>query len=287
VGGGLLLLLMISAGVWRLRSLRWLTVGWLWFLIAMLPVVGIVQVGEQAMADRYAYLPLIGLYILLAWGLAAIVERTPAFMARLVPALALLALLACAGGSFARVPVWRNSVTLWEAAAEAPPVHPKALYNLGLAHSRAGRYEEAIARFEGALALQPDYVKALNNLGLAREKRGDLDGARQAYTRALNHEPRHLQALINYSGLLTRAGDLPGAIELRRRAVAIDPESAVGRNNLGALLAQTGQFDEAEREFRFALRLEPGNQDARRNLALLARIRQADEKKDPPPGASP
>ncbi len=287
IGGGLVLLLGISLVVWRLRCLRWLTVGWLWYLIALLPVIGIVQVGEQAMADRYAYLPFIGLYIILAWGLTAIVERSPAFMTRVAPALAVIVLLACAAGGFARVGVWRNSVTLWEAAAQAPPVHPKALYNLGLAHSRAGRHEAAIMRFEGALAIQPDYVKALNNLGLAREKRGDLEGAHQAYARALDNEPRHLQTLINYSGLLTRSGDLARAIELRRRAVAIDPNSATGRNNLGALLAQTGQFDEAEREFRFALRLDPGSRDARRNLALLARIREQGEKKDPPPGASP
>ncbi len=287
VSGAFALLLLIGAVVWRLRCQRWLTVGWSWFLIAMLPVIGIVQVGEQAMADRYAYLPFIGLYIIMAWGLTAIVKRSPAFMMRVGPALAVVALLACAGGSFARVGVWRNSVTLWEAAVLAPPTHPKALYNLGLAHSHAGRYDQAIMRFEGALAIRPDYVKALNNLGLAREKQGDTNGARSAYERVLGQDPRHLQALINYSGLLTRLGDLPNAIELRRRAVAVEPNSAPGRNNLGALLAQAGQFDEAEREFRFALRLDPGSRDARRNLALLARIREQGEKKDPPPGTGP
>lgn len=291
VFGALLLLLVISAAVWRWRRQRWLTVGWLWYLCAMVPVIGFVQVGEQAMADRYAYLPFLGLYLMAVWGLGVLAEavaaRGIASARRLAAGLTCLALAACLLGAQARARVWRDSVTLWESALSAPPVHPKALYNLGLAHSRAGRFDEAVRRFREALAVHPDYLKAWNNLGMAEEGRGDADAARAAYEEALRRDPRQMKALVNLSGLLAREGDLEGAITARRRAVALAPEDPAGHNNLGALLAQAGRLEAAVLEFRTVLRLKPGDADARRNLALALRLLDSRKEQGPPPETDP
>ena len=268
----LALLAAISFGVWHWRRLGWPLVGWLWYLGATVPVIGIVQVGEQAMADRYAYLPFIGLYLLIAWGAGELVERKGERWREPAAVLAVLALGACLLGARARAAVWRNSLTLGESAVAAPPVHPKMIYNLGLAYADKGRLPEAAARFEAALAIQPDYAKALNNLGLARERLGDLAAARAAFERAISKDPDFLLARVNLSRLLAKSGDLAGAIEERRRAVALAPDEAAGRNNLGALLAQAGRLEEAVTQFRAALVIEPGNAEAGRNLETGLRL---------------
>ncbi len=272
VAGAALLLLALSAAAWRWRREGWPLVGWFWFLGAMLPVIGVVQVGEQAMADRYAYLPYIGLYILLVWGAAALVERGGKRWREPAIVLTLLALGACLIGARARAGVWRDSLTLGESAAAVAPVHPKMLYNLGLAYADLHRYPEAAGSFAAAIAIAPDYAKALNNLGQTYEAMGKLDGARGAYAAALAKDPDFLLAHVNLSRLLAKTGDLAGAIEARRRAVALDPEDAAGRNNLGALLAQAGRLDEAVTQFRAALAIEPGNAEARRNLEMALRL---------------
>jgi len=275
VGGALLLIVLLSAAAFRWRRLGWPFVGWFWFLGALVPVLGIVQVGEQAMADRYAYLPFIGLYLALVWGVGAWLEgpgrrwRDPAAV------IAVLALLACLIGTRTRAADWRDSVALGESAREVKPVHPKMLYNLGLAYADARRYPEAAGSFAAALAIEPDYAKALNNLGQTYEAMGKLEGARGAYTTAVLKDPDFALARINLSRLLAKAGDLDGAIEQRTRAVALDPDDAAGRNNLGALLAQAGRMEEAVAQFRAALALEPGNAEARRNLEMALRLIEA------------
>lgn len=280
----LALLAAISLGVWRLRRLECLTVGWLWFLIAMLPVIGIVQVGEQAMADRYAYLPFIGLYLMLVSGGSELVLRGGGRWRDPAALFAVLALIACLIGTRTRAEVWRDSVALGESARDVKPVHPKMLYNLGLAYADARRYPEAASSFAAALAITPDYAKALNNLGQTYEAMGKLEGARGAYATAVAKEPDFALARINLSRLLAKAGDMDGAIEQRVRAVALDPEDAAGRNNLGALFAQAGRFEEAVTQFRAALALEPGNAEARRNLEMALRLI---EQRGAPPTGSP
>ncbi|MBM4117531.1 tetratricopeptide repeat protein [bacterium] len=272
IGGALVLIAALSAAAFRFRRLGWPFVGWFWFLGALVPVIGIVQVGEQAMADRYAYLPFIGLYLALVWGIGAWLEgpgrrwRDPAAV------LAVLALFACLIGTRERANAWRDSIALGERAREVKPVHPKMLYNLGLAYADAHRYPEAAGSFTAALAISPDYAKALNNLGQTYEAMGKLDGARGAYQTAVAKDPDFALARINLSRLLAKAGDMDGAIAQRIRAVALDPDDAAGRNNLGALLAQAGRFEEAVTQFRAALAIDPGNAEARRNLEVALRL---------------
>lgn len=272
IGGALLLIALLSAAAFRFRRLGWPFVGWFWFLGALVPVIGIVQVGEQAMADRYAYLPFIGLYLALVWGIGDWLEGAGRRWRDPAAVIAVLALFAGLIATRTRAEVWRDSVALGESARDVKPVHPKMLYNLGLAYADARRYPEAASSFAAALAITPDYAKALNNLGQTYEAMGKLEGARGAYATAVAKDPDFALARVNLSRLLAKAGDMDGAIEQRVRAVALDPEDTAGRNNLGALFAQAGRFEEAVTQFRAALSLEPGNAEARRNLEMALRL---------------
>ncbi|MEZ4397595.1 MAG: tetratricopeptide repeat protein [Candidatus Krumholzibacteriia bacterium] len=266
------LLAAISVAVWRFRRVPALPVGWLWFLVAMLPVIGIVQVGEQAMADRYAYLPFIGLYVAIVWGVAALLEHAGGRGREPVLVLVALALIALGATAHARAGAWRDGITLGESARAVEPVHPKMLYNLGIAYAEANRLPEAAGSFAAAITIAPDYAKAYNNLGQTYEAMGKLDAARGAYQVAVAKDPDFALARVNLSRLLARQGDLDGAIEQRRRAVALQPDDPAGHNNLGGLLAQAGRLEEAVAQFRAALALDPANPDARKNLNLALRM---------------
>ncbi len=282
--GAVVVLLAISWLVYRFRRFRFLTVGWLWYLGTLVPMIGIVQVGTQAMADRYTYLPLIGIFIAVAWSAELLVGRERgAGRARardrkargaasgagavVVPA-AILVLVLCAGLTWAQVRVWRNSVTLGLHAVAAGPTGPKIHYNLGLALSQAGRFSEAIPHYRDAIRLKPDHAKAYNNLGRSLQKLGRLDEAIASIQRAIQIDPQLELAYINLSDALVAANRLDEAIAARQQAARLNPFNAVNINNLGGLLAQTGRYDAAIAHFRRALELQPESQDARRNLQM-------------------
>jgi Tfp pilus assembly protein PilF len=282
--GSMLLLLAISWLVFRFRRFRFLTVGWLWYLGALVPMIGIVQVGTQAMADRYTYLPLIGLFIAIAWSSELLVSHergggrarardrkgrgSAAGAGAVVVPAAVLVLVLCAGITRGQVRVWRNSVTLGLHAITAGPTGPKIHYNLGLALSQAGRFNEAIPHYQDAIRLKPDHAKAYNNLGRSLQKLGRLDEAITSIRRAIQIDPDLELAYINLSDALVAANRLDEAIAARQQAARLNPFNAVNINNLGGLLASTGRYDAAIAHFRRALELQPDFQDARRNLQM-------------------
>jgi tetratricopeptide (TPR) repeat protein len=232
------LLLTVSVLVVRAAPRRpYLAVGWLWYLGTLTPVIGVVQVGMQAIADRYTYLPLIGLWIMLAWGATDWVRQAP----RARPALATLAALAtiaCVVTTWRQVGHWRDSVTLFRHALAVTTDNFVAHNNLGLALVARGEMGEATTHFAEAVRLKPSYPDARNNLGGALYKQGRVD-----------------EAIANLSELLRH-----------------HPEYAPAHNNLGTILYAQGRIDEAIAEYEATLRLQPGHVEARRSLnAALAR----------------
>ena len=226
----------ISIFVWRLRrSHPYLAVGWVWYMITLLPVIGLVQVGAQARADRYTYVPMTGLTIMLAFGAAGIVRRHPrartAIGATAIAACAVLALL-----TRAQAQVWTNSGTLFQHALDTGAERDVAHHNLGNYLAQApGRLPEAIAQYEAALRINPDSVPARTDLG-----------------NALAQDPARLaDAVAQYEAALRVA------------------DSAITRNNLAnALSRMPGRLNEAIREYQAALKLDPDYQAARNNLAI-------------------
>lgn len=220
--------------LWQLWRRPYLLVGWLWFLGMLVPVIGLVQVGAQSMADRYSYLPSIGLFLALAWTAWGTVGRR-----RLSPTVMLGAALpvvaACAAASWVQVGIWRDSVRLWGHAVEAGPPSHVAHDHLGALLAARGDADAAVQHFQRALEIKPDYGTALNNLGRALADRG-----------------RYEEALVYL-----------------HRALAVNPELAAAHVNRGMVLARTGKKAEAEREFAWALDRDPAHAEAHHNLAAL------------------
>lgn len=266
-----LLLLVISALVLRVS---YLAVGWFWFLGTLVPVIGLVQVGAQPRADRYTYIPMVGLLIMLAWGGADVLKRWPSAK----PALAGLAGVACVACVFAsskQIAYWQDSETLFTHAIDVTNRNYVAQHNLGLAIAdQPGRLPEAIKHYKAALAIRPDSVEAHSDLGNALAQTGQLQAAAAEYQTALRLAPDSAIPHNNLGNAFFRMGRLEEAIEQYKTAVRLKPDYADAHNNLGAALASLGRTQEAIAEFQAALRIQPDYAQARTNLDLALKQKE-------------
>ena len=242
-------LAVITALLLFARRQPYLAVGWLWFLGTLVPVIGLVQVGPQGLADRYTYVPSIGLFIALAWGACDAIGALAA-RSRAVPIasgmLALCALAAAGAASHARAQVWRDSESLYRASLAATPRNTVLLYNLGQIQGRHGQVEGAVRSYEAALAIDPGHVSANVNLGNIRLREGHPEQAIERYTMALRRDPDDLEALQNLGRVLAWRGDLAEAIEQFDHATRVAPENPSVRRDLeAARAALPGEFEGA------------------------------------------
>ncbi len=270
------------------RRRPYLAVGWFWYLITLLPVIGIIQVGRQAMADRYTYVPLIGVYLALTWWVSqALTDRpaseTPALGAaeRLirphrrailcVTASALLLAISAAGR--AHVSTWRNSLSLYGQAVRVTENNYLAHYNLANALFAEGRMEEAIKHYQETIRIKSMYYPAAHfNFGYLLSRQGRADEAIEQYRLTIQMVPDHKTAHNNLGKLLYQKGEVAEARGHFEEALRIQPENAEAHNNLGNVLAVEGNLSDAERHYREALRIQPSQTDAHFNLGnALAR----------------
>ena len=260
VVGAAALLVAITAVAVRLRAPRpYLLVGWLWYLGTLLPVIGLVQAGEQAMADRFTYVPLIGVVVALVWLL-------PARAATPAGAAAALALVPLALATRAQIGVWRNSVTLFEHALAIEERNPVAHLNLGYALGDRGDLDAAKRHFERTLELRPQSPRAHVGLGNVLVSRDRIDDAVAHYRAALAMDPDSEHALANLGYALARQGRLDEATQLYERALAVDPSFAVAHKYLGVALATQGRAAEALAHFEEAVRDDARDPDALNDL---------------------
>ena len=268
VGVALLLLAGTSAlAIAQMRRRPYLATGWFWFLGTLVPVIGIVQVGNQPLADRYAYLPLIGVSWLVVWLLADRTARHP----RRVPLLAaagLLTLVLLAALAGRQIGFWQDEQSLYRRALAVAPVNERASYGLAYALAEAGRMSEAIPHLRDALRLRPRNAETLDLLGVALDKTGDAAAAGQSFQQALLVNPELVSAHVNLGLLLERGGRRLEAIEHYRIAIGIAPEREEAHMNLGNALDDAGQPAAAVDAYRAALRINPRNAVTRYNLAL-------------------
>ncbi|MBJ6727299.1 tetratricopeptide repeat protein [Geomesophilobacter sediminis] len=232
VGSLLLLLAMTAAAVLLRRRLPFLAMGWFWFLVTLLPVIGLIQVGEQAMADRYSYLPSVGLFIAFTFSVAGLSRKLPN-RPTVLGACAGILLVFSAAATWRQVGFWHDSVVLFQRANRVTPNSYVIHKYLGLAYADTD-LDAAIREYRAALALNPRYADAHNNLGLAYAAKGDHAAAIAEYDAVLREMPRHILAHLNR----------------------------------GASLGNLGRLDEAIAEFEAVLRLAPDYEDARANLQL-------------------
>ncbi len=269
VGLSALVLLLMSAVVMAGRRKHpCLTVGWLWYLGMLVPVIGLLQVGEQARADRYTYLPQIGLYILAAWGAVELCGSWRQHRAVLGSASGAI-LAGLLAGAHVQTGYWKNSVSLWTHTLACTPANPSAHSGLGMALASRGKLPEAIQQYDQAIQLEPDFPVAHYNWGVALADQGKLDEAIQHYQRAVQLKPDYAEALNNLGNALGAEEKLPEAIQLFGRALQVRPDFAEAHYDLGVALARQGKLDEAMPHFQQAVALAT----AQNNAALAESIR--------------
>jgi len=293
------LLAGLSVVAWRFRRTQpWMLVGWVWYLVMLLPVVGIIQVGAQAHADRYTYLPQIGIYVALIW-LASEWRAGRAALGGLMT-VALAVLMVCA---WRQASYWKDSETLWtrslacttsnsiahlnlgnallqkgkvdnaitqyQRALEINSGYADAHFNLGIALSQKGRTDDAISQYQQALQIKPGYAEAHVNLGIALLQKGRADEAISHYREALQINQDYTEARVNLGNALAQKGKMDDAIHQYQAALQIKPQDEVAQVNLGIILLQTGRAGEAISHFQTALQLAPSDVKAKSNLAWL------------------
>ncbi len=247
------------------RKRPWLAVGWLWFLGTLVPVIGIVQVGEQAMADRFTYVPMIGLAIAIAFG-AAELAATSDSVRRTVRVLAPAILLVWAGLAWRQLGYWKDDATLFGHVVDVMPTHHVAHGALGNAAFAANRYDLAIQEYTEARKLNPGYAQWAANLGVVLARVGKTSEARKQFEDALAIDPHHKDAHHNLGLLLAGEGKYDEAIAHFEASLAKDPDQYMVFYNLGVARKLQGKRAEAIAAFEKALDLAPGFAQARSAL---------------------
>lgn len=304
IGAALLLLSITALVIYAARRRGYLLTGWLWYLGTLVPVIGFVQVGEQALADRYTYVPLIGLFIIIVWGVADALEKSrwrqgaTAFAAGILVVLSVLA--------WQQVGRWQDSVTLYEhtlsvtannyviqtnlghvlssdelyvnagrrpegiehlrEALRIEPYFFEAHNSLGAALQGEQKFDEALKHFEVASRLQPDVAKVHSNLGAAYGALGKLDEAAAQLYEAQRLDPDYADAYLNLGIVLLGQGKNEEAVKQLAAAVRLQPDNAESHNAYGIALREAGQLAEAIKQFKIALTLNPNHPKAQINL---------------------
>lgn len=272
------LVILSAAAILIRRHKPYALTGWFWFVITLVPVIGIVQVGLQSMADRYTYIPLIGLFIILAWsGWDALNRlRIPPFAQALA---ASIALVLCAGLTRAQLRYWHDSIALFQHALNVTTDHGAAEANLGYALAEQGQDDKAIAHYKAVLKSHPrGDATVWNNLGGSLAATGKLEEAIDAFQNALKLDPSMGDAHENLALALARKGRQQESLIHLGDAARLEPENARVHNIYAVMLGAAGRTDEAMQEFQTALRLAPDSAATHANLAnLLAKQHARDE----------
>ncbi len=264
----IMVLLGISAGAFAgRRKYPYLLMGWLWYLGMFLPVIDIMQAGEQARADRYTYLPQIGLYIMISWGAVELFRSRPYRRAALGFA-AVIILIALTADAYIQTTYWKNSFTIWTRTLAYAPQSYEAHSNLGVVLAEEGDTSNAVTHFNLALESNPKDFNSINNLGKILTSQGQLDLAIQDFHRALEIEPDDFKTLNNLSIALAKQGKVNDARQDLERSLQINPRYAETYFDLGNLFTKEGDFDDADQNYAQALQINPNYAEAHCNLGL-------------------
>ena len=247
------------------RSRPYLVVGCLWYVVVLAPMIGLIQVGDQAIADRYTYVSLIGLFIMFAWGVPASIEAfrhkgkgesgdlTCQSIVRPLGVLSLIAIAALAACTWRQTGYWHDSINLWTHTLAVTTENGVGHYNLGLALQRLGRTDEAIDQYEQAIRIRPDDAEALNNQGAAYGALGRIDEAIEKYKQAIGINPDYADAYNGLGAAYGQLGRSAEAMDAFKQAIRIDPDNADAHYDLGLELYKLGRSDEAIEEYKQAI----------------------------------
>ncbi len=281
---------------------KYLTVGWLWYVVMLLPVIGLVQVGGQSMADRYMYMPMTGLLIIVTWGVWELTARiTQQKVILVILAGGVLSALALVAAN--QIKYWQNSKTLFKRvidvspdawymhsnyanflkdegkvdeaikhyliAIQLKPDFAEAYYNMGNAFRKIDKLDEAVACYEKAIKLKSDFADAYSNLGMVFAQMQRRDEALAQFNKALELKPNDAEAISSIGLLYAEQGQLDKAVEYYRKAIAVDPGYVIAHGRLGLILGNQGKYDEALEQFRIVLKAKPDDAEMWRNSGIM------------------
>jgi protein O-mannosyl-transferase len=286
-------------------------VGWLWYLGSLVPVIGFVQIGRQQMADRYTYLPLLGVYMAIAWLVPSLVPDG-IVRRRILPVTAAAVIAVYAVLGFVQVGYWHDGVTLFrhtlavtednptteralgsalfrkerfrealphlEEAARQDPNDAHAHYSLGRGLDAVGHPEQALAEYQAAVRLDEAYPDAQNDLALSLVLQGQFAAAQQHFERAIAIDPSFASGYGNLGMLYARTGQPEKAIALCEKALQLDPGLQQCNQTIATALAAQGRFDEAISRLESLLRIEPDNQDVQSELARITALKASQSR---------
>jgi tetratricopeptide (TPR) repeat protein len=272
IGFSCTILITVSLMVLRYVKQRpYLMIGWLWYLGTLVPVIGLVQVGNQYMADRYSYIPYIGLFIMIAWGVPGLLKQWRYKKIGIaITTTVIFTILMTITSLQARH--WKNSIALFNHALKVTADNFLAHNNLGTALAEQGRIDEAIDHWLEAIRIKPDYETPYNNLGLAYEKQGRIEEAVQNYVKALRINPDYELAHFNLGNVYFKEGRPNEAIRHYREAIRISPEYVNAYYRLANALFEIGQVDEAINQLMKAVTIKPDFLIAQNNLGNALRM---------------
>lgn len=302
VGSAAVLIVLTVCFVYFGTRRKYLLVGWLWYVGVLVPVIGLVQVGAQAMADRYMYMPMTGLLIIIAWSVWELSERLTGRKV-ILATLAAAVIFASTVLTIRQIRYWKNSMILFEhTIAVSPeasdirnnyanflkdegrydeaiknfrivlaqkPNMAEPYYNLGNTFRKMDRIEEAIENYKKAIKFKPDFVEAYYNLGTTSAQVGRLDEAFAAFQKALELKPKDAEILSGMGLLFAQKGQFDKAVEYYKKAIEADQEYVVARGRMGLALASLGKFEEALEQCRIVLQSRPNDMEMWRNSGIL------------------
>ncbi|MBL7196307.1 MAG: tetratricopeptide repeat protein, partial [Desulfobacterales bacterium] len=272
VAGACLLLACISfIAIRSMKRYPYFAVGWLWYLGTLVPVIGLVQVGLQSMADRYTYIPLTGIFIIIAWGISDLAAKW-CYKKEWLAAATAVFLSVLMVITWFQLRHWTNSITLFKHAINVTANNSIVHNNLGVTFAVQGKVSEAIKHYTEALRIRPKDVLAHNNLGNALKNQGKISEAIKHYIEALRIRPNYAKAHNDLGNALKNQGKISEAISHYSEALRIKPDYADAYYNLGNVLIKQGKIDEAICHYSEALRIKPDFAEARSNLEKVSAI---------------
>jgi tetratricopeptide (TPR) repeat protein len=268
------LLLAVTIIILRFaKNHRYLVTGWFWYLGTLVPVIGFVQVGLQAMADRYTYIPLIGLFIIIAWGLPELLAKWR-YRESVLALSPLLIILAMSIYTHLQLSYWQNSLTLFQHALEVTENNYIAHHLIGSALRKQGRLDESIYHYKKVIEINPRDSDVYLDIGAVLTAQRKFDEAISIYNKALQITPDLIELHINLGAALMESGKLEEAVKEFEKVLRIQPQNAFVHNNLGVAFLRQGKFDEAIEHLSQAIKIDPSNTTARYNLNLALSEKQ-------------
>jgi tetratricopeptide (TPR) repeat protein len=261
------------------KRLPWLFVGWFWYVGTLVPVIGLVQVGEQAMADRYTYIPFIGLFLILIWGASVFIGKWR-YKKIALSVITTVIFFVMITTTWAQVSYWKNSIRLFEHALSVTNGNYVIHNNLGFELALQGQKDQALIHYKKALRINPEFEQAHVNLGSVLFSQAKIEESFAYYHAVLKARPDFARVHYNFGVLLLKIGRVDEAIVHFQETLRIKPDFAEAHNSLGAAMVSKEKIAEAIAHFKTALQIKPTLADAKENLKILsAYIRAESDQK--------